>query len=222
MSKKIIAITGASSGIGEAAARRLAKSGAAVLIGARRTDRLGRIVSEIREAGGEAFAAELDVTCCDSMDRFVGRAIADFGKLDVLVLNAGIMMLSAWAELRRADWDRMFDVNVKGVMNGIASALPHMLAQQSGHLIMIGSTSGHRVSPMGGAYAATKFALRAIAESLRIEGGSEIRSTLISPSGTQTEILEHVAPSEMKRDHGEFERFYAHGGSCCKCNSFRH
>ncbi|MBV1691655.1 SDR family oxidoreductase [Novosphingobium sp. G106] len=192
MSGKVVVITGASSGIGEAAARLLAKDGARLVLGARRTDRLTGLANEIVAAGGEALAVMLDVTARDSMDDFVGRAIERFGRIDVFVHNAGLMMLGPWAELRRDEWDRMFDVNVRGVLNGIASALPHMLDQQSGHMILIGSTAGHHVVPLGGAYSATKFALRAIADSLRAEGGTAIRATLISPSATRTEIVENV------------------------------
>lgn len=192
MPKKVVAITGASSGIGEAAARLLAADGARLVLGARRTDRLTGLANEIAAAGGEALAVGLDVTRRDSMDAFVGEAIARFGPIDVFVHNAGVMMLGPWADLRRDEWDRMFDVNVKGVLNGIAAVLPHMLAQRSGHMILIGSTAGHHAVPLGGAYSATKFALRAIADSLRAEAGSALRTTLISPSATRTEIVGNV------------------------------
>ncbi|HEX8057803.1 MAG TPA: SDR family oxidoreductase [Novosphingobium sp.] len=192
MPEKVVAITGASSGIGEATARLLAAEGAKLVLGARRTDRLTGIANEIGAAGGGALGIELDVTRRDSMDAFVSEAVERFGRIDVFVHNAGVMMLGPWADLRRDDWDRMFDVNVKGVLNGIASALPHMLAQRSGHMILIGSTAGHHAVPLGGAYSATKFALRAIADSLRAEGGSSLRTTLISPSATRTEIVENV------------------------------
>lgn len=192
MANKVIAITGASSGIGEAAARLLARGGATVLIGARRVDRLARIASDIEAEGGTCLPVELDVTSRDSMDAFVRRAVEDCGRIDVMVHNAGVMIAAPLAEARRDDWDRMIDLNIKGVLNGIGAALPVMKAQGAGHMVLIGSNVGYRVPPMGGVYSATKFAIRAIAESLRVEGGKEIRSTLIAPGATQTEIVEHA------------------------------
>jgi NADP-dependent 3-hydroxy acid dehydrogenase YdfG len=170
----------------------LAKTGARLVLGARRTDKLSAIASEIDAAGGAAIATQLDVTSRASMNAFVDLARKRFGRIDVLVNNAGVMMLAPLAEVRYDDWERMIDVNLRGVLNGIAAALPHMLAQGSGHIVMIGSTSGRRVAPMGGVYAATKFAVRAIAESVRIEGGSAVRSTLISAGATQTELVDGV------------------------------
>jgi NADP-dependent 3-hydroxy acid dehydrogenase YdfG len=196
---KVVAITGASSGIGEAAARRLAADGARLVIGARRTDRLSRIAEEIESEGGTCLAAELDVTSRGSMDAFVQQALAAHGRIDVLVANAGVMLAAPLAEGRRDEWDRMIDLNIKGVLNGIAAALPPMMAQGSGHVILIGSNVGYRVPPMGGVYAATKFAVRAIAESLRVEGGKAIRSTLIAPGATRTEIVEHVEFPPIKQ-----------------------
>lgn len=192
MSGKVIAITGASSGIGEAAARLLAGSGAKLVLGARRLERLEALAAEIRSQGGEAIPVQLDVADRAAMQAFVGVARERFGRIDVLVNNAGLMKLSPLAEAKQDDWDRMIDVNLRGALNGIAAALPHMMAQQSGHIIMVGSTSGHRVAPMNGVYAATKFAIRALAESIRLEGGSAVRSTLISPGATRTELVENV------------------------------
>ena len=196
---KIVVITGASSGIGEAAARLLADRGCTVVLGARRMDRLAALADEINDAGGTAVAVELDVTSRESMDRFIGEALDRFGRIDVLVNNAGLMILGPLCDGEVEAWDHMIDVNLRGVLHGIAAALPHMLARESGHMILIGSTSGHRVSPMGGIYCATKFALRAIADTLRMEGGANVRSTLISPSATQTEIVDHVGHAQMEQ-----------------------
>jgi NADP-dependent 3-hydroxy acid dehydrogenase YdfG len=192
MADKVIAITGASSGIGEAAARLLAATGAKLVLGARRTDKLSAIADEIQAQGGTAVATALDVTSRASMDAFVELAGERFGRIDVLVNNAGVMMLAPLAEARQDDWERMIDVNLRGVLNGVAAAFPRMLAQQSGHIVMIGSTSGRRVAQMSGVYAATKFAVRALAESVRLEGGSAVRSTLISAGATQTELVEKI------------------------------
>jgi len=199
MQGRVVLITGASSAIGEAAARLLAARGCSLAIGARRIDRLEALAGEIGAAGGKALPLELDVTSRESMDRFVAEALARFGRVDGLVNNAGLMILGPLADGKVDDWDRMIDVNLKGVLNGIAAALPHMHAQGSGHMILLGSTSGHAVSPLGGVYSATKFAIRAIADSLRKEGGTAIRTTLISPGATQTEIVDHVGHEEMTK-----------------------
>lgn len=198
MTDKVIAITGASSGIGEAAARLLARSGAKLLLGARRTDKLAAIAREIESEGGTAVAAELDVTDRASMKAFVDLAVERFGRIDVMVNNAGVMYLAPFSDLRVDEWDRMIDVNIKGVLNGAAAAFPHMQAQRSGHIIIVGSIAGHQVLPINGVYAATKFAVRAIAEGLRQEGGSTIRSTLISPGAVATELFEKIPHPQIK------------------------
>jgi NADP-dependent 3-hydroxy acid dehydrogenase YdfG len=192
MSNKVIAITGASSGIGAAAARLLAKSGAQLVLGARRQDKLAAVVREIESEGGAAIAVELDVTSAESMNAFIETARSRFGRIDVLVNNAGVMLLAPLADLRVAEWNRMIDVNIKGVLNGVAAALPHMKAQEGGHVVIVGSIAGIQVMPMSGVYAATKHAVRAIAESIRIEGGTAIRSTLIQPGATQTELFDNI------------------------------
>ncbi len=188
---KVIAITGASGGIGEATARRLAAAGAKVVLGARRVDRLAAIAASIRSGGGVVETAGLDVTDRASMSAFVDLARTRFGRIDTLVNNAGIMLLAMMADLRTDEWDRMIDVNIRGVLNGIASALPHMQAQQSGHIVIVGSVAGQRVTPTNAVYAATKFAMRAIADGLRLEGGP-IRSTLISPGAVQSELFDKI------------------------------
>jgi NADP-dependent 3-hydroxy acid dehydrogenase YdfG len=198
MTGKVIAITGASSGIGEAAARLLAKSGHRLIIGARRKDQLAAIAQDIEAQGGVAVPIELDVTNSESAKAFVEFAVSRFGRIDVLVNNAGVMYLAPLSDLRVNEWDRMIDVNIKGLLNGAAAALPHMQAQQSGHLITIGSIVGHRVGPMNGVYAATKFAARALAESFRLEGGAAIRSTLISPGAVATELFDKILHPQIQ------------------------
>lgn len=196
---KVVAITGASSGIGEAAARLLGGKGAKLVLGARRLDRLSQIASEIEEQGGQAIAIELDVTDPESMNAFVQTAVAQFGRIEVLVNNAGIMYLSPLPEMRVEEWNRMIDVNLKGVLNGIAAAFPQMQQQESGHFVNIGSIAGRQGIPMNGVYAATKFAVRALAESLRLEGGSAIRSTLISPGAVATELFEKIPHEHIRK-----------------------
>ena len=199
MSDKVIAITGASSGIGEASARLLAKSGAKLVLGARRQEQLASIARDIEVQGGVAVPSELDVTSRDSWEAFVGTTLKRFGRIDVLVNNAGVMLLSPLSDLRVSEWDRMVDVNIKGVLNGIAAVLPQMKTQKCGHVVITGSIAGHQVMPMNGVYAATKHAIRAIAESLRLEGGTEIRSTLISPGAVATELFDKILHPDIQK-----------------------
>lgn len=198
MSNKVIAITGASSGIGAAAARLLAKSGAQLVLGARRREQLGAVASGIEAEGGIAVPVELDVTDAGSMQAFIEVARSRFGRVDVLVNNAGVMLLAPLGDLRVAEWNRMIDVNIKGVLNGIAAVLPYMKEQDSGHIVLVGSIAGRQVMPMNGVYAATKHAVRAIAESVRLEGGTTIRSTLIQPGATQTELFDNIEHPEIR------------------------
>ncbi|MDB5584197.1 MAG: putative oxidoreductase [Bradyrhizobium sp.] len=199
MRDKVVIITGASSGIGEATARLLAKSGAQLVLGARRVDRLAAIAAEIEEQGGTAIAAQLDVTSRTSVEAFVEQACNRFGRVDVLVNNAGVMLLAPVADLRTDEWDRMIDVNIRGVLYGAAAVLPRMQAQGQGHIITIGSVAGHRVMPMSAVYSATKFAVRAFAEGLRLEGGTAIRSTLISPGAVATELFDKILHPEIQQ-----------------------
>ncbi|WP_454848672.1 SDR family oxidoreductase [Rhizobium binxianense] len=189
---KVIAITGASSGIGEAAARVLAAAGAHVVIGARRTDRLERLAGEIAGQGGSVRARRLDVTDRADMRAFADYAKAEFGRLDVIVNNAGVMPLSALEELKVDEWDRMVDVNIKGVLYGIAAALPIMKAQGSGQIVNLSSIGGHAVSPTAAVYCATKFAVRAISDGLRQET-DKIRVTVISPGTTASELADTIS-----------------------------
>lgn len=190
---KTVAVTGASSGIGEATARRLAADGHRVLLGARRTDRLERITAEINESGGRAAYRRLDVTDAADTRAFVDAALGAHGRLDALVNNAGLMPLSPLDALRTDDWDRMIDVNVRGVLHGIAAALPAMRAQGSGHIVNIASVGAYEVSPTAAVYCATKFAVRAISEGLRQESAGTVRVTLVSPGVTESELADTIA-----------------------------
>jgi NADP-dependent 3-hydroxy acid dehydrogenase YdfG len=183
---KVVAITGASSGIGEAVARHLAARGAKVVMGARRVDRLAALADELKRAGGEAEPLALDVTKRADFGDFAKRAVDRFGRLDVLVNNAGLMPLSLFDELKVDEWDRMIDVNIRGVLHGIAAALPIFRAADSGHFVNVSSISGLQVAPTTGVYSGTKFAVRAISEGLRQEAGSKIRVTTICPGPVKT------------------------------------
>jgi NADP-dependent 3-hydroxy acid dehydrogenase YdfG len=185
---KIVVITGASSGLGAATARRLSASGAKVVLGARRADRLATLAQEL---GGEghALAIATDVTQAEQVQRLVDTAVDAFGRVDVILNNAGIMPLSPLERLKIADWDRMIDVNVKGMLYGIAAVLPHMQRQMSGHIINVSSVAGFKVIPTSSVYSATKTAVRVISEGLRQEVKPyNIRTTVISPGATDTEL----------------------------------
>lgn len=193
--RRTVLVTGASSGIGEATARHLASLGHQVMLGARRTERLRTIVADIRSAGGRAESRELDVTSLESVRAFTEDAQRAYGRIDVLVNNAGVMPLSPVHELRIAEWDRMVDVNLRGTLYGIAAVLPLMRSQGSGHIVNVASTSAHRVDPTAAVYCATKFAVRALSEGLRQES-REIRVTVVSPGFTSTELT-HNGGSEQ-------------------------
>lgn len=194
---KIVLITGASSGIGEATARRLAADGHHVVLGARRVDRLAALVEELRLAGGAADYQELDVTCRGSVRSFVESAHERNGRIDVLVNNAGVMALSTLEALRVDEWDRMIDVNLRGTMYGIAAALPLMRSRGTGHIINIASSSAYRVDPTAAVYCATKYAVRALTEGLRQES-RDVRVTLVSPGYTHSELTEHGGDPEIQ------------------------
>ena len=187
MSNKVVLITGASSGIGEATARLLASNGAKVVLGARRTERLEKIVTEIRAKGGVAEFRELDVANRTDVNAFVDFARSKFGRVDVIFNNAGVMPVSPMNALKVDEWDRIIDVNIKGVLNGIAAVLPIMEAQGEGHIINTASTGAHAVGGQFGVYCASKFAVRAISEGLRQET-NRIRVTVISPGVTESEL----------------------------------
>ena len=202
---KVVVITGASSGLGEAAARALAGEGAKVVLGARRVERLQALADEL--ALGEGAAVATDVTDADQVKRLVDGAVERHGRIDVILNNAGLMPHSPLERLKIADWDRMIDVNIKGVLYGIAAALPHMKAQKSGHIINVSSVAGHKVRPGSAVYAATKTAVRVISEGLRQEVKPyNIRTTVISPGAVATELPTTVSdPVAAERLRG----FYA-------------
>jgi NADP-dependent 3-hydroxy acid dehydrogenase YdfG len=197
---KVVIITGASSGIGEATAKQLAGQGAKVVLAARREERLQAIVSEIEAEGGQAVYLKSDVVSKDDMQQLAQFALQQYGRIDVLVNNAGVMPVSRLNELRVDEWDQMIDVNVKGVLYGIAAVLPIMREQHSGHIINISSVAGYEVSPTSAVYSGTKFAVRAITEGLRKEESPDnhIRSTLIAPGMTESELLNTVNSPEVQ------------------------
>lgn len=199
MEGKIIAVTGASSGIGEAVARHFAKAGAAVMLGARRLHRLEAVADEIRRDGGRVALQRLDVTRREDAQAFVQAAVAQFGRLDVIVNNAGVMPLSPVAELKVDEWDRMVDVNLKGVLYGVAAALPVFQAQGSGHIINVTSVADRRVVPTAAIYSATKYAVRAFSEGLRQEVGGGIRVTVVAPGATESELAQGISDPELRR-----------------------
>jgi len=188
---KIVLITGASSGIGAGIARELAKSGATLVLGARRTDRLEMLAQEIRSDGGVVSVRKLDVTDRADVASFVEAARQEFGRIDVIVNNAGVMPLSPMASLKVDEWDRMIDVNIKGVLYGIAAVLPEMTERGSGHIINIASIGALSVSPTAAVYCATKFAVRAISEGLRQEL-DDIRVTCIHPGVVESELASTI------------------------------
>ncbi len=203
---KVIVITGASSGIGEATARLLAGQGARVVLGARRLERLEALAADINAAGGSALARALDVTRRDDMQAFIDSAEQHFGRVDVIINNAGVMPLSRLDALKVDEWDRMIDVNVRGVLHGIAAGLPLMQRQRSGQFINIASIGAYAVSPTAAVYCATKYAVRAISEGLRQEVGGNIRVTLISPGVTESELAESISDEDARAAMREFRK----------------
>lgn len=203
---KVVIITGASSGIGEATARLLAKNGARVVLGARRIDRLKLITKEIRALGGIAEYQALDVTQRSQLEDIVKFAQTKFDRVDVLINNAGVMPLSALDRLKVDEWDRTIDVNIKGVLYGIAAVLPVMKAQKSGQIINISSIGGHAVAPTAAVYCATKFAVGAISEGLRQEVDGDIRVTVISPGVTESELADSISDEAARKGMQEFRR----------------
>jgi NADP-dependent 3-hydroxy acid dehydrogenase YdfG len=199
ISGKVVAITGASSGIGEAVGRLLAERGAAVVLGARRTDRLDQIAQEIRDHGGRAITCETDVTRPEDLRALVDRAVAEFGRLDVLVSNAGISKISPIADLDVDGWSAMIDVNLRGVLNGLAAALPVFRRQGRGHLVTTVSTAGLKIVPTQAVYAATKNAVRTLLEGLRQESTDGVlRTTAVSPGFVRTELADSIDNPEVR------------------------
>ena len=198
---KVVVITGASSGLGESTARYLAMLGASVVLGARRKDRLDAIVKDIETKGGKALALAADVTKRAEVERLVKKVVDTFGNIDVLVSNAGIMPIAPLALLKVDEWDRMIDLNIKGVLYGVAAALPQMKKQQSGHFIHVASVFGIKVfAPGGTVYCATKAAVRTLTEGLRMEVHSDnIRTTIIDPGAVASELKESTSDQESSK-----------------------
>ena len=205
---KVVVITGASSGLGEATARHLASKGASVFLGARRMDRLQTVVADIQRAGGRAAAMRVDVTRRAEVDAFLQAATEKFGRIDVLVNNAGLMALAPIGKTLVDEWDRMIDINIKGVLYGIAAALPVFARQKGGHIINIASVAGHKVSMGGAVYCATKHAVRAISEGIRQEVDG-IRTTIISPGAVQSELPLGISDPQTAAGTKEFYRLTA-------------
>ena len=203
---KVVVITGASSGIGESTAKLLARHGAKVVVGARRKDRIDAVVKEISDAGGKAIGFAVDVTKRAELEALIKGAVDSFGRVDVMVNNAGIMPIAPIQLLKVDEWDRQIDVNIKGVLYGVAAALPQMHKQKSGHIINVASVFGIKVfAPGGTVYSATKSAVRALTEGLRVELHSEnIRCTMISPGAVATEIPESSSEEATRENLREF------------------
>jgi NADP-dependent 3-hydroxy acid dehydrogenase YdfG len=206
INNKVIVITGASSGLGEATAKYLAAKGGLLVLGARRADNLQAIVSSITATGGTAVYHVTDVTMKKDVQALVDKAVTTYGRIDVIINNAGIMPIAPLSEVRTEEWDNMIDINIKGVLYGIAAALPIFQRQQAGHFINIGSVAGVKVfSPGGTVYSGTKYAVRAISEGLRHEvKGNNIRTTTIEPGAVDTELKLSTAHSESAKHVNEF------------------
>lgn len=196
---KVVIITGASSGLGEATARRLAENGAKLMLAARREERLQDLVTEINNNGGTAKYQVTDVTDRSQVEALAKATKDAYGQIDVLVNNAGLMPLSPLAETKIDEWEQMVDVNIKGVLYNIAAVMPVMLQQESGHIINLSSVAGHKVFPGGTVYCATKFAVKAISEGIRAESDGKIRSTNISPGAVDTELTSTISHEESAK-----------------------
>jgi len=196
---KVIIITGASSGIGAAAARELAAKGAKLVLAARRESRLKELQAELSGSGSQVKYKVTDVASFEQMESLAAYALSEFGNIDVIVNNAGVMPLSPLHQKKITEWDLMIDINIKGVLYGIAAVLPHMRAKKAGHIINVSSIAGHLVFEASAVYSGTKFAVRAITEGLRMEEASNnIRTTIISPGTISTELLESISDPELK------------------------
>ena len=198
--EKVVILTGASSGIGEATAKVLANKGAKVVLSARREKRLRKLKSEIENQGGTVEYKVTDVTSRQEVEELASFTLDTFGKIDVLINNAGFMPLSYLHEKRVTEWEQMIDVNVKGVLYGIAATLPHMRSRKQGHIINVSSVAGHIAFPSSAVYSGAKFAVRAITEGLRQEEvENNIRTTIISPGAVDTELVNCIPNQEIKK-----------------------
>lgn len=207
---KVIVITGASSGLGEASARMLSAEGAIVVLGARRTDRIEALAKEITDKGGKALAIATDVTRLDQVQELVDKTVCEFGRVDVMINNAGVMPQSLLERLKTDEWDQMIDVNIKGVLYGIAAVLPYMKEQKSGHIINVSSVAGHKVRAGSTVYSATKHAVRVISEGLRQEVKPyNIRTTIISPGAVDTELPNTISEADIAASINQFYKDFA-------------
>jgi len=207
---KVVVITGGSSGLGEATARMLPAEGARVVLGARRVDRIQSLAEELVRAGGTAVAVQTDVTRPDQVQRLVDTAVQTYGRIDVIINNAGLMPHSPLERRKIDDWNQMIDVNIKGVLYGIAAALPYMQQQKAGHIINVSSVAGHKVRPGGVVYAATKHAVRALSEGLRMEVKPyNIRTTVISPGAVATDLLNSITEVDVATNMHQFYEEFA-------------
>jgi len=207
---KVIVITGASSGLGEAAARHLSELGAIVVLGARRVDRIQSLAEEINNSGGKALAIATDVTQVEQVKALVDAAVKTYGQIDVMINNAGLMPQSPLDRYKIDEWNQMIDVNIKGVLYGIAAALPYMKEQKSGHIINVSSVAGHKVRAGGAVYSATKHAVRIISEGLREEVKPyNLRTTIISPGAVDTELPNTISEPDVAEGFQQFYKDYA-------------
>lgn len=218
---KVIVITGASSGLGEETAKYLAEKGAIVVLGARREDKLEQIVNDINAKGGTALYQVTDVTSKVQVQALVDKAVTTYGKIDVLINNAGIMPIAPMSEVRTDEWDSMIDINIKGVLYGIAAALPIFQKQESGHFINLGSVAGIKVfSPGGTVYSGTKYAVRAISDGLRHEVGRNIRTTTIEPGAIDSELKLSTNHQESAVGVNEFYKLAIPASSVARAIAF--
>ncbi len=203
---KVVLVTGGSSGIGAATVDLLAENGATVIAAARRTDKLETLVSTLLQKGYSADYKQLDVTDFEQMQHIVQEIIEAYGKIDVIVNNAGVMPLSKLESLKIAEWNRMIDVNIRGVLHGIGAVLPIMKEQNSGHIVNIASIGAYEVTPTAAVYCATKYAVRAITEGLRQEATNNIRTTVIAPGVTESELADHITDKQASEAMIEYRR----------------
>ena len=207
LQNKTIIVTGASSGIGEATAETLAKAGANVVITARRTEKLEKLKQRIESNGGKAHFVTADVVSKDDWKKVIKETHDNFGKVDALVNNAGLMPLSFIENLHTEEWDKMVDVNIKGVLNGVAAVVPDMKESKSGHIINVSSVAGRKVTPSSAVYSATKYAVRALSEGIRIEMGPKynVKVTSIEPGFVATELTNTITDEDVKKTMSQFE-----------------
>ena len=199
---KVVIITGASSGIGEATAKELGKNGAKVVLAARREERLQTLQEELKKDQVDVAYKVVDVTSPEEMEQLAQFTLDTYGQIDVIFNNAGLMPLANLNKKKVDEWNTMIDVNIKGVLYGIAAVLPHMRQRKSGHIINTSSVAAHEVMPSGAVYCGTKFAVKAITEGLRKKEaaeGTNIRTTMVSPGAVATELVEHITDSEAKQ-----------------------